>query len=90
MFGDPHISTLDGKSYTFNGWGEYVLLKIKTNDTDFSLQCRTERAITEDGKLTDATVFTAFASLDSSKASLLVELAANKAGRPNLTFEPFF
>lgn len=26
--GDPHINTLDGADYTFNGWGEYTLSRI--------------------------------------------------------------
>jgi hypothetical protein len=26
-FGDPHIDTLDGLQYTFNGWGEYTMIK---------------------------------------------------------------
>jgi hypothetical protein len=26
--GDPHIVTLDGANYTFNGWGEYTLSQI--------------------------------------------------------------
>ena len=26
MRGDPHITTIDGKSYTFNGLGEYWLI----------------------------------------------------------------
>jgi hypothetical protein len=28
MFGDPHIRTLDGAEYAFNGHGEYTLLRI--------------------------------------------------------------
>ena len=26
--GDPHINTLDGRVYTFNGWGEYMLANV--------------------------------------------------------------
>lgn len=26
-WGDPHLTTLDGHSYTFNGYGEYVMLR---------------------------------------------------------------
>ena len=37
--GDPHILTLDGKSYTFNGHGEYTLVSAY-NDTCI-LQART-------------------------------------------------
>ncbi|CAF5015570.1 unnamed protein product, partial [Rotaria sp. Silwood1] len=32
MWGDPHFGTLDGTSYTFNGYGEYIYLAIN-NDT---------------------------------------------------------
>ena len=42
MWGDPHITTLDGRTYTFNGWGEYILLQYSPpdNGTTFSLQAR--------------------------------------------------
>ena len=32
--GDPHITTIDGLSYTFNGHGEYIAI----TSTDFELQ----------------------------------------------------
>ncbi|CAF4821706.1 unnamed protein product, partial [Rotaria sp. Silwood2] len=35
MWGDPHFGTLDGTSYTFNGYGEYIYLAI-SNDTSLS------------------------------------------------------
>ncbi len=35
--GDPHINTLDGADYTFNGWGEYTLSEIG----NFTFQGRT-------------------------------------------------
>ena len=38
MFGDPHILTLDGHQYTFNGKGEFILLT--TLDSSFTLQGR--------------------------------------------------
>lgn len=58
-WGDPHIQTPDGCRYTFNGWGEYQLLK---NDYSVDLQCRTDRALDGQGNPTDnATVFSAFA-----------------------------
>ena len=34
--GDPHINTVDGANYTFNGWGEYILFTAG----NFSLQGR--------------------------------------------------
>jgi len=36
VYGDPYIITLDGHKYTFNGNGEFIL--IKTPDDSFSLQ----------------------------------------------------
>ncbi len=53
-FGDPHITTTDQKTYTFNGWGEYILLE--TEDDSFALQGRTHLV----GGAT-ATQFNAFA-----------------------------
>ena len=42
MFGDPHVVTLDGKNYTFNGLGEYTMIDVK--DGFFELQARTKLA----------------------------------------------
>ena len=33
MYGDPHIRTLDGLEYAFNGYGEYTLLKISDSSS---------------------------------------------------------
>lgn len=46
-FGDPHIVTTDGLSYTFNGLGEFLFTKIGDNDT--VVQARTERVVLGDG-----------------------------------------
>jgi len=40
FWGDPHIQTLDSFEYTFNGLGEYWMIKSEP----FTLQARTERA----------------------------------------------
>lgn len=80
FFGDPHITTQDSKTYTFNGLGEYILLEIRTENVTFSLQGRTERAITAEGTTTDATVFSAFAAKDNTGATVQVEMSANKTG----------
>ncbi|XP_071845759.1 uncharacterized protein [Apostichopus japonicus] len=67
FFGDPHMRTLDGYDYTFNGLGEYVLVSIEAEDTKkdfFVLQGRTERAINrKTNQTTQATVFNAFAAV---------------------------
>ena len=60
--GDPHITTLDGRSYTFNGWGEYVMLEYNPHGsgTDkFVMQARMS-AVNESSP-NSATQFSAFA-----------------------------
>ncbi|KAK7485812.1 hypothetical protein BaRGS_00022912 [Batillaria attramentaria] len=59
-WGDPHIKTLDGGEYTFNGYGEYILITMTTASVSFTVQGRTGLAETESGTVTNATVFTAF------------------------------
>ena len=53
-FGDPHITTLDGFPYTFNGIGEYVLARSVDDDIEF--QGRTTLVENSEG-----TVFSGFA-----------------------------
>ncbi|KAL4229260.1 Mucin-4 [Mactra antiquata] len=76
-FGDPHITTLDGYTYTFNGHAEYVLLSIPT--IGFQIQSRTERAITSDNTLSEATIFSGFA-IQSAGVWFQVEININKTG----------
>lgn len=38
VFGDPHIVTFDGLEYTFNGVGEFVLLKSIENIRDHAIE----------------------------------------------------
>ncbi|XP_033097637.1 mucin-4-like, partial [Anneissia japonica] len=54
MFGDPHLQTLDGIEFTFNGLGEYVLVDV--DDQFIIVQGRTEKV----EENVNATVFTAF------------------------------
>ena len=51
--------TLDGVEYTFNGFGEYQILKVA--GSDFQLQGRMQPLINEDGSNTRATIYKAFA-----------------------------
>ncbi|XP_062583134.1 protein mesh-like [Saccostrea cucullata] len=55
--GDPHMTTLDGLSYTFNGAGEFVY--IYTEDDLFKSQVRFEQFKKYDGSFVPATVATA-------------------------------
>ena len=57
MYGDPHIVTLDGLKYTFNGKGEFILLE--TYDDSFTLQGRMEQPLDSNNNMVPGTVFTA-------------------------------
>ena len=63
VFGDPHVTTVSGRRYTFNGLGEYWLLQTQAGvNASLSVQCRTELASAQGSdSATRATVFTAFA-----------------------------
>ena len=52
--------TLDGVFYTFNGVGEYVLVRSKLNEIKFQFQGRTTAI-----RNSNATVFSAFAIEDN-------------------------
>ena len=54
-WGDPHFTTIDGRTYTFNGLGEYVLLRI--DSINFQIQGRTAKLVNG----SDATFFTVLA-----------------------------
>ena len=78
MYGDPHIHTLDGFDYTFNGLGEYTL--IKTTHGNFTLQGRTAKARDTNGTEMDATVFSAFAARDVDSDTVHVGMNDKRDG----------
>lgn len=47
-FGDPHFVTFDGTSFSFSGYGEYVLLE--TTLTDLRVQGRAQPGIMPNGE----------------------------------------
>ena len=61
IYGDPHVITLDGLKYTFNGKGEFTL--IETEDNLFTLQGRMVEVEPAPGQtfntVSPATVFSA-------------------------------
>ena len=75
FFGDPHIRTLDGFQYTFNGLGEYTL--IGTTHGNFTLQGRTAKAIDKNGAERDATIFNAFAAKDDDSDNIHVGMTVD-------------
>ena len=74
--GDPHLVTLDGLRYTFNGRGEYTL--IQTTDNVFTLQGRMITASGVDETTVDATVFSAIAAKDNNSDTVQFEVDENK------------
>lgn len=82
MFGDPHIRTTDGKSYTYNGLGEFWLQRpTKTPEDDFfRLQGRTDIAWDSQGQPQQATVFVAFAAKDKGTGRIHVGLNEDRNG----------
>ncbi|KAK2180866.1 hypothetical protein NP493_421g00002 [Ridgeia piscesae] len=78
FYGDPHIRTLDGFQYTFNGLGEYTL--IETTHGNFTLQGRTAKARDANGTETDATVFSAFVAKDVNSDKVHIEMTKKRDG----------
>ena len=73
IYGDPHLVTLDGLKYTFNGKGEYIL--IQTDDNSFTLQGRMEEAMSMNvGTPAGATVFTALVAKQDNSDSVQFQL----------------
>jgi hypothetical protein len=68
-FGDPHLVTLDGFSYTFNGHGEYMMLNI--DEIGFKFQARMQPLKTE-GRNSRGTFLMAFVLRDSESDTVQV------------------
>lgn len=73
MFGDPHITTLDNASYTFNGLGDFLLVRAGDGNSSFLLQGRTAQTGSA-----QATNFIAFAAQYNS--SSLDPILVSEAG----------
>ena len=73
LYGDPHIVTLDGHSYTFNGKGEFTL--VEHLNGSFIVQGRMEQAVNSNGTILPATVFTAIAV--QTNVSDVIQLEVN-------------
>lgn len=73
MFGDPHITTFDDVNYTFNGLGDFLLVRARDENSSFLLQGRTAQTGSA-----QATNFIAFAAQYSS--SRLDPIIVSEAG----------
>ncbi|XP_046754714.1 mucin-4 isoform X1 [Gallus gallus] len=78
-FGDPHVTTLDGLTYTFNALGDFVLLLASDAHTSFVLQGRMARTGTA-----QATNFMAFVAQYTSSTTTTVSRATlcTHSGKP--------
>ncbi|XP_033095614.1 mucin-like protein [Anneissia japonica] len=70
MFGDPHLQTLDGVEFTFNGLGEYILVDV--DDQFIIVQGRTEKF-----QDFNATIFTAFVAQHNGSTKFQISLKEN-------------
>ena len=75
VYGDPHIVTLDGFKYTFNGLGEFVL--VETANDSFTLQGRMVEAEDRTGNPVSATVFSAIVGKELYSDTVQFQLGNN-------------
>ncbi|KAJ8037429.1 Sushi domain-containing protein 2 [Holothuria leucospilota] len=64
--GDPHFKSLDGKDFTFNGAGEFLLLRSSLHDVTFQVRMETLSG-------TNASVYTAFVISSNSSVPAQVQ-----------------
>ena len=74
MFGDPHFYTFDGMPYTFNGLGEYVLVRADSPRVKLDVQGRFERVQESPYGEVLASTLTAVAAKDNVSATVEVQL----------------
>ena len=74
IYGDPHIVTLDGFKYTFNGRGEFDL--IRTPLDQFTLQGRMEVPVLPGSNFILATVFTAIVAKEAESDTVQIQLTS--------------
>ena len=78
MFGDPHLVTLDGYQYTFNGRGEFTL--VETMDQSFTLQGRMiqPQGSTNSTSVGGGTSFVALAMKQSGNPTVQLEISGDE------------
>ncbi|XP_066276369.1 uncharacterized protein [Branchiostoma lanceolatum] len=76
--GDPHLTTLDGKSFTFNGLGEYQVFGVP--DVMLVVQGRTRKAVDVNGTETKATIFSAFVAKQGESSTVQMNLKDDASG----------
>ncbi|TRY73653.1 hypothetical protein TCAL_08799 [Tigriopus californicus] len=74
VFGDPHVYTFDGFKFTFNGKGEYVLVRANSPRVKLDVQGRFEQVKDSPYGEVMATMLTAVAAKDNVSATVEVRL----------------
>ena len=74
VFGDPHLYTFDGLEYTFNGKGEFVLVRADTPRVKIDVQGRFEQVEDSPYGTVHATALTAIAAKDNFSSTVEVRL----------------
>ena len=74
-FGDPHLVSLDGTQYTFNGHGEFIL--VQSIDESLMVQARMTEPFSNDTNQTSGTVITAIVAKHNDSDTVQFEIADN-------------
>ena len=71
MWGDPHMKSLDGHTFTFNGLGDYTMVRLQNSPSGFNLQARLSKAVVNGtGEVPKAAVFSGFCVKDGEGAQV--------------------
>jgi len=74
VFGDPHIYTFDNMAYTFNGLGEFVLVRSDSAKAKLDIQGRFEQVGDSPYGTVDASMLTAVAAKDNFSSTVEVRM----------------
>ncbi|XP_076767109.1 sushi domain containing 2 mesh isoform X1 [Xylocopa sonorina] len=79
VFGDPHIATFDGLEYTFNGKGEFVLVRVNNVKDKLDVQARFEQLPNNIYGEVRATQLTSVAARGNNSATIEVRIRPKHA-----------
>ncbi|XP_050355399.1 protein mesh isoform X1 [Nymphalis io] len=79
IFGDPHFVTFDGLQYTFNGKGEYVLVRVDQPQIKLDVQGRFEQVARNIYGTVNATILTSIVAASNNSVPIEVRLRPQHA-----------